>query len=179
MFSSLKVHMLKPEPPIPQNATLFGNRVLATGPPGKSLSLPLLYLSWDLYLFLLVPLLLSPSLSFNSVFFLFSLYLYLPILSLSFPSPSSPSSSVCHGGLCAVPHPPPPSAWTSPFILSEPTRLLRSGLQATLPLSATRWQQSIVLRAAPHPTPSSDWKQCAGQLQVVTGQVGGSCFTEE
>lgn len=144
--------------PIPQNATLFGNRVLATGP---SLSLPLfslgtcIYFCWCLCC--------SIFLSVNPAsFFFFSLYLYLPIQSLSFPFPLLPLLVRLSQGGCAL-SPNLPSFRLDlslyPLVSTESARLLLSGLQEPLPLSATRWQQSIILRAPPQTRPpSSDWK---------------------
>ena len=165
--------MLKPLLPIPQNAVAFGNRVLATGPPGKSLSPSLLSLlgpvfisagtsaSFPIFLSVTLPSLrLFSSLSPHSI----------PIFLLHPPPLLRPSVT---GGLCSVPHFPPPSARTAPFILRSPqsARRLLSALQEPLPVSATRCQQSIVLRSPlPH---SSDWKQV---LSVTACRAATGCY---
>ena len=168
--------MLKPLLPIPQNAVAFGNRVLATGPPGKSLSPSLLSLLGPVFIsagtsasfpiFLSVTL---PSLRLFSSLSPHSIHIFL----LHPPPLLHPSVT---GGLCSVPHFPPPSTRTLP--LSSGLRRAR-GVSFPPSRSHFRFQPPGVSRASssgvPFPTALIGNKSCqsqrAGQLQVVIGPV--------
>lgn len=162
--------MLVSNPAAPQNATLFGNRVLATGPSPVS---PSLLLPGDLHYYFCWCLCCPIFLCLLTLRLFFSILS--PIQSLS-SSPSLLPPSVCHRGMPLSPNL-PPSAWTSPFILWSPQSPRGFSFPASrshFPFQPPGVQQSIILRS-PKPVPQaligSTSCQSAEQLQVVIGQV--------
>ena len=163
--------------PIPQTATSFGNRVLATGPPGKSLSLPLfslgtcIYFCWCLCF--------SIFLSVNPPSFFFSLSLSphsIPVFPLPLLVRLSRGAVLC-------PPTSPPSAWTSPFILWSPQNPRGFSFPASrshFPFQPPGGSRASSSGLPPQPVPralignTSRQSQHAGQLQVVIGQVTNS-----